>query len=141
MGPNSKKSAGEEAVSFPKCVPLPIPIDTSRSDEVLLMSLFYPNNLMNSFVYRYTYNTESPLCPRCQQYEETAYHVIVECNELVSAINKTVVKIIGENAASIEHPNTLLNCSRDPSFIKYALEILNARIFRRKMEGILPAAR
>ena len=105
----------------------------SRSDEVLLMSLFYPNNLMNSSVYSFTYNTESPLCPRCQQHEETAYHVIMECNELVPAINQTVFNIIGENAASIEHPNTLLNCSRDPRFIKYALEILSAGSFSRKI--------
>ena len=103
------------------------------------MSLFYPNNLMNSFVYRYTYNTESPLCLRCHQNEETAYHIIMECNELIPVIHQTVFNIIGENAASIRHPNTLLNCSRDPRFIKCALEILNAGNFRRKIEGILSA--
>ena len=35
----------------PQCRNLPIPIHTSRSEEVQLMNLFYPNNLFNTHLY------------------------------------------------------------------------------------------
>ena len=50
-----------------------------------------------------------------------------------------VYKILGEEAAQVDHPNTLLNCSRNSEFIKCALEILNSGSFRHKIDGIIPA--
>ena len=137
---NQQLMAGETVVAIPKCDPIPIPIKTDRSDEVLLMSLFYPNNLMNSFVYRHTYNTESPLCPKCEENEEAPYHVIMECNNKLHIMLPLVEKLIGQEAAYIDHCNTLINCSRDPDFIKYSIEILKEREFRRKIDGIITAA-
>ena len=134
---NQQLMAGEPAVAKPKCSPIPIPIQTERSDEVLFMSLFYPNNLMNSFVYRHTYNAETPLCPRCKQNEETPYHVILECNNKLQMILPLVEKIIGKEGASVNHCNTLVNCSRDPDFVKFSLEILKERDFRNKIDGII----
>ena len=136
---NQQLFEGELAYTNPSCKPLPIPIHTDRSDEVLLMSIFYPNNLMNSFVYRHTYNAESPLCSKCQKMEETAYHVIMQCNNQSQRIQDIVFGVIGENAAGIEHTNTLLNCSREPQFIKCALGILKDANYRRSIEGIIPA--
>ena len=130
---------GELVIAKPQVKPIPIPTHTKRSDEVLLMSIFYPNNLMNSFVYRHTYNTESPLCPRCLQKEQTAYHVIMECNQFHERMNLITKKILGEEEATLDHHNTLLNCSRDPEFIKCSLDILRAGNFRRQIEGIIPA--
>ena len=135
---NQQTMEGELVIAQPSCKPLPIPLYTDRSDEVLLMSLFYTNNLMNSFVYRHTYNAESPLCPRCQREEQTAYHVIMECNDLLEKIQLITNKILGE-ASSINHHNTLLNCSRNSEFIKCAIEILRRGNFRRQIEGIIPA--
>ena len=43
---------GEHHIPRPSCSRLPIPLNTSRRDEVLLMSSMYQQNLMNSFVYR-----------------------------------------------------------------------------------------
>ena len=94
---------------------------------------------MNSFVYRHTYNTESPLCSRCHHEEESAYHVIMQCNNHLQIIRNIVYGTIGEAAARVEHHNTLLNCSREPQFIKCALEILNDGNYRRSIEGIIPA--
>ena len=137
---NQQLYEGELAYATASCKPLPIPSNTTRSDEVLLMSIFYPNNLMNSFVYRHTYNAESPLCSRCHHEEESAYHVIMQCNNQSQRIQDIVYGIIGETAARVEHHNTLLNCSRDPQFIKCALEILNDGNYRRSIEGIIPAS-
>ena len=135
---NQQLMDGELVIAKPQFKPLPIPAHTNRSDEVLLMSIFYPNNLMNSFIYRHTFNTESPLCPKCLQKEQTAYHVIMECSDQVEKVKSITSKILGEDAL-LDHPNTLLNCSRDPDFIKCALEILQAGQFRRLIEGIIPA--
>ena len=66
---------GEPYIPRPSCSRLPVPINTTRSDEVQLMSLMYPQNLMNSFIYRHTYSVESPLCPRCHRNEQTPFHV------------------------------------------------------------------
>ena len=135
---NQQIIAGDTVIAIPKCESLPIPNHTDRSDEVLLMSLFYPNNLMNSFVYRHTYNAESPLCPRCNLEEETPYHVIIECNDKYQEMQNIAHGILGE-AAQEDHCNTLINCSRESKFIKCALEILKERPFRRNINGIIPA--
>ena len=135
---NQQLIAGDPVIAIPKCESLPIPQHMDRSDEVLLMSLFYPNNLMNSFVYRHTYNAESPLCTRCNMEEETPYHVIMECNDKSAEIQNITYSILGEAAAE-DHCNTLLNCSRESKFINCALEILQERPFRRNINGIIPA--
>ena len=111
----------------PSCSKLPIPLNTSRKDEVLLMSLFYPNNLFNSNVYRNTYLTESPLCGRCGQDEETPYHIILECSDLATEARKYV-----EVNNPIVHQNsvTLLNTSRNVEFLKICLTILSQHAYR-----------
>ena len=65
---------GYQHAPKPTCSRLPIPTNTTRKNEVLLMSLFYPNNLFNSHLYRNTYQVESPLCGRCSRQEETPTH-------------------------------------------------------------------
>ena len=55
----------------PHCATLPIPPNTARENEVLLMSLFYKNNIMNGSLYKIG-KVPSPLCSLCNQEEETA---------------------------------------------------------------------
>ena len=136
---NKQLMTGELAIAIPSCSPLPIPTHTDRREEVLLMSLFYPNNMMNSFVYRHTYNVESPLCRRCKVKEETPYHVIMECNSHLEKIQSITSKLLGQTAASIDHCNTLINCSRNHEFIQCSLEILQGEDFPSKIDGIIPA--
>ena len=94
---------------------------------------------MNSFVYRHTFNAECPLCPRCQDNEQTAYHVIMECNSHLEQIKLIMVRVLGEEAAQVNHHNTLVNCCRDPEFIRCALKILASGNFRYQIDGIIPA--
>ena len=69
----------------PHCTTLPIPPNTTRENEVLLMSLFYKNNIMNDSLYKIS-KVPSQLCSLCNQEEETAEHIIFKC----AAVNKNL---------------------------------------------------
>ena len=127
---------GESHIPRPSCSRLPIPIRTSRADEVLLMSTMYPQNLMNSFVYRHTYNAESPLCSLCRREEQTSHHVICVCNDKREEIKQVMCDLIGEEEVQKEDCTTLLNCSRDRKFIQLCLEVLQDGDFRREIDII-----
>ena len=59
------------------------------------MSLIYPQNLMNSFLYRHTYGGESSLCLKCGREEEKPYHIRWECNDYHDiAIYPTAIKSV-----------------------------------------------
>ena len=127
---NVNLSEGDPHIPRPSCSKLPIPADTSRDEEVLLMSLFYPQNLFNSFVYRHTYCEESPLCPTCTISEQTAHHVICVCNNHSEEIRQTVRELVGEQELQQEDTTTLLNCSRDKTFLQLCLQTLREGNFR-----------
>ena len=114
----------------PKCSRLPIPRNTTRKDEVLLMSLFYPNNLFNSHLYRNTYLVESPLCDRCRRYEETPHHIIRECSNLADEANTILQRELTEEEINHEDYITLLDGSRNEQFIKVCLEVLAQHEYR-----------
>ena len=55
-------------------------LNTSRKFETLMLSMFYPNNLLNAFLHRYNpqkFNT--PLC-NCSNEEQNAYHILFNCH-------------------------------------------------------------
>ena len=130
---NESLMQGEHHIPKPNCSRLPIPLNTPRRDEVLLMSIMYQQNLMNSFVYRHTYMVESPQCTRCGREEETPYHVVWQCNDYSAEIQQVMVEAIGDEA---HQPDciTLLNCSRDPRFIQLCLNMLQEGEFRTEIE-------
>ena len=121
---------GEGHIPIRKCSRLPVPSNIQRSLEVCTMSLFYPNNLMNSFLYKHTYLVESPLCPQCGVAEETPYHVICECSRNGEEIKEIMRNNISEGEIRLGDCTTLLNCSRDEKFIKICLQVLSDREFR-----------
>ena len=55
---------GYSHLPSPSCSNLPIPVSVARDVEVKRMSLFYTNNLCNSFLYRVS-RVPSPLCSDC----------------------------------------------------------------------------
>ena len=125
---------GEHHIPRPSCSRLPIPLNTSRRDEVLLMSSMYQQNLMNSFVYRHTYTVESPLCPRCHSEEQTPYHVIWKCNDYFEDIQQVMSEILGEEETQHPDSTTLLNCSRDARFIQLCLSVFQEGEFRTEID-------
>ena len=116
---------GEPHIPRPSCNRLPVPITTPREEEVQLMSIMYPQNLLNSFVYRHTYKVESPLCPRCHRHEQTPFHVIYECNNHSAEIQQLIGEILGDEEAQHADCTTLLNCSRNRRFIEICLKIIS----------------
>ena len=76
--------------------PLPLQLGTSRETEVLIMSLFYKNNLLNSFLFKHNRSRwTSPLCS-CGEEEQRALDLLTSCNLTQDD----------------------MNCSRDTKFIK-----------------------
>ena len=118
----------------PSCSPLLIPKNTTRKQEVLLMSLFYPNNLFNSHIYRYTYQAESPLCRKCERKEETPYHIILECTDLAEEARRLLAKTISEEEIQINDTTTLLNGRNNPEFLKICLDILGLEEHRHHID-------
>ena len=120
---------GINHVPTPSCSRLPVPRNTSRRDEVLMMSLFYPNNLFNSNMYRNTYQVESPLCRKCHRDEETPYHIILQCSDKREDVRTLLQQVLGEDELQHEDTVTLLNASRDERFLKLCLDILSEETY------------
>ena len=125
---------GYHHVPIPTCTSLIIPRGTTRRQEVLLMSLFYPNNLFNSNVYRHTYQAESPLCRGCLEHEETPYHIILQCSDLSGDAYRHLAQEIGEDQMMEQDTTTLLNGSRSRDFITTCLAILSQRDYRDQID-------
>ena len=111
-----------------KNIPLPMGID--RQTEVILLSLFYKQNLLNSFLYlSQRTKCPSPMCV-CLAGEQNAFHLLVECEivdyslrvSLETQLNSANVISDGESMAA--DYISLLNCSRDSSFIKNCIEVI-----------------
>ena len=66
---------GYASAPVPSSEKLPVPPNTSRKVEVILMSLFYKNNLTNQMLWNLD-KVPSPLCSACLQHEETAEHIV-----------------------------------------------------------------
>ena len=116
---------GFQHIPKPSCSRLPVPGNTTRQEEVLLMSLMYTNNLFHSNLYRHTYRVESPLCRKCKAVEETPYHIILQCSDQSEQARRLLGQVISEEELQIEDSTTILNGSRHPPFILACLDILS----------------
>ena len=120
---------GKHHYPSPRCSNLPIPLNTSRESEVKLMSLFYPNNLFNSFLYCVS-RVASPRCVECLRDEHTPYHIVMDCpavDEVYrSAAKEILTDIIGNEEIKQEDTVTLLNGSREAEFILVCLNIIDS---------------
>ena len=118
----------------PSCSKLPIPHNTTRREEVLLMSLMYPNNLFNDFIYRHTYQAQSPLCQRCNQQEETPYHIVLQCSNRANEARHLLMEILSEEEIAQEDYITILNGSRHKKFVELCLNILSQGTYRDEID-------
>ena len=126
--------AGFQHAPKPSCSKLPIPKGTPRREEVLLMSLMYPNDLFNDHLYRNTYLVPSPLCQNCQRKEETPYHIVLECSNRAIEAREMLLEVLSEEEIRQEDYITILNGSRHENFIKLCLEILSQSTYRDQIE-------
>ena len=107
--------------------PLIMPPRTSREEEVIIMSLLYSNNLLNSFLWRMSL-TASPLCI-CNKDEQTAFHLLCNCQLVDPKSREELQKVIAKynNApyAEVECDTvSLLNCARDMRFLKLCKDVI-----------------
>ena len=92
------------------------------------MSMLYPNNLLNSFLYRTDKDKfPTPLCS-CGEEEQTAHHVLFRCKHSDPDIKEEMFymlkQTVGEEATSIESSAVLLKAS-----------ITNQHFFRKVCEA------
>lgn len=127
---------GKNIVPAPTCKPMVMPTNVNRKSEVLIMSLFYDNNLMNDFLYNRSL-VESPLCPHCQSETQTPYHAMVLCEGINQSyrnkVKQALKSALGEEKALQDCSTTLLNASRCPNFLTACHEILVNYNFRQEI--------
>ena len=112
---------GQSVIPKPSCTPLCLNPETDRKTEVKLMSLFYENNLLNSFLYRRSVpGVSSPLCP-CGSEDQTAAHVLLRCPQLDPDVRARARDCLGD--AEVNHA-ALLNLSRNRTFINILHEVI-----------------
>ena len=112
---------------LPKAVmdPLAFPDGTTRETEVLVISLFYYNNLLNGSLHRlYPTIYKSPLCD-CGKGVQDNYHVLLECKAKSKDSNNFIFELKACFAKNNEvrdagyHTNIqFLNASRDALTLK-----------------------
>ena len=122
---------GWSTIPIVSCNTLPIPLGTSREVEVLVMSLMYKNNLLNSFLFDVNRDVwSSPLCP-CGIEEQTSVHLLTNCSLVEDSLNVEAKRImclcnnLGNVLEPMYDPNcAILNCSRDLNFINLCAEVV-----------------
>ena len=107
---------------------LRFPMNTTREFETLLLSLFYPNNLMNEFLYRYdSTKFVSPTCC-CGYGEQNSKHVLLHCYYIEFANRAAMNELLFNNPI---HPYYkyggnafLISWSRIPEFFNLCCKII-----------------
>ena len=114
---NELQQEGHNIIPPAKCTTIPIPRETKREEEVLDISLFYPNNLLNSFTHRYNdQKFPSPICS-CGEEPQTSHHLLFRCNKTDETLRAETFelfkRIIGEEAEIDNHLNLLKVCKNE----------------------------
>ena len=127
---NKFRLEGDNRVPTVSYSNLVIPKAASREEEVILMSLFYKNNLLNKFLN----TTQKELCASalciCEVEEQSAFHVLTNCTLVDETLRNVIISrllyandIADSNNLIADHIS-VLDCSRDEIFISKALEVI-----------------
>ena len=126
---NEFQLEGHTILPEPKTQPLPIRRGIARKTEVQILSLFYENNLFNSFLYRYKSAIyTSPICECGLEEDQTPHHILFRCNfvdiQLRSLAFDKFQLAVGEEMSHIDSTITLLNGSRNAAFMEKVVDII-----------------
>ena len=115
---------GQGVIPKPSATQLQLNPRVDRKTEVLVMSMFYEQNLLNSFLYRHGIrDISSPLC-HCGSEEQTAAHILLRCEKVDDELRSRARDCLQSTGDSEEGPTTLLNLARDKDFINILCDII-----------------
>ena len=93
----------------------------------MLMSMFYENNLMNSFLYRRNIQeVSSPLC-YCGTEEQTVHHIVLRCEQVDPDLRTRAMNCLQTVGGVDESTIVMLNFSRDKEFMNILVEIIESQ--------------
>ena len=126
---NELQLEGYSVIPEPKCTQIETGNNLNRDEEVLLMSMLYPNNILNSSLN--TINKDkfpSPLC-YCGEAMQTAHHVLFSCSKIEETKRAeafySLQEIVGDEA-SIESHLVLLKARNNKRFMSKISEIIKS---------------
>ena len=122
---------GSNIIPTVSCSSLVFKSSIPRNIETLTLSLFYPNNLLNLFLYEHFPEIcSSPLCG-CGANVQSLFHVACECNpsqaksETVKQIRAICNVEVSSDLLPDDFSTTLLNHSRQGNFLSLLVERVN----------------
>ena len=123
---NEFMSDGHNTIPVPSYSPLPLDRHLSRKSEVLLMQMFYEQNLLNSFLFRMERPEASTSDCHCGNGEQTPYHLVLQCDAVDPDLRAQVAHRIRLSGGTTQTENTiaLLNTSRDKEFMDCLVKIM-----------------
>ena len=126
---NEYMCEGHSILPIPSCQQLPLQNTVNRQTEVLLMSLFYENNLLNGFLHKvHIRDCESPLC-YCGDVIQTSTHIIFQCEEIPNESRDMALQSLQEVIGNIDvraiNNTAILNGSRNRKFLTSVLNIIH----------------
>ena len=103
------------------------PPHTTRRTESIVLSLLYPNNLLNTFLYRYdSLRFKTPLCT-CGNGQQDALHILLYCTHVESSLRLMMEKIIVKDPIHdiklLSNSKFLISWSRKRDFIRICTKI------------------
>lgn len=123
---NVSLNEGYHCIPIASTSSIPFPLNINREDEVLIMSMFYKNNLTNSFLYEFNPNMfSSPLCTYGCQHIETPLHIITACLHNPYCVDlMNIVQSINVGYEDLNSHLNLINASRIKQFISISFDYL-----------------
>ena len=108
---------------------LSFPPKSTRRTESTVLSLFYPNNLFNTFLFRYdSQRFPSPLCS-CGNGQQDALHVLLYCNHVNPNLRAQMEQMISKypihDRQLLSNGKFLISWSRKNNFLGLCVEIYN----------------
>ena len=105
---------------------LKFPAETNRKQETLILSLFYPNNLFNSFLHRFDKTRFPTSSCSCGQGLQDSLHLLQDCKHVNSQMRVNMKEILSRNPrqfSMLHDCSFLITWSRNSSFIKICTNI------------------
>ena len=128
---NQLQLEGHNYILDPKCSPIQIP-KLSREEEVLLISMFYPNNLLNASLHNVNPDKfPNPICT-CGEEHQTAFHILFHCRNVVQQKKDQAAYLLktiaGEGVFANQHTIALLKATQNKQFILTIYEIVKQQM-------------